>query len=108
VTYSSTYPDVGFGALGTLGGTAANCTGSTYASSANACLIDDVLATTTVKSGYNFTATAGTQTPSVTYTSLAVPSVLGQSGQRAFCSDESGVIRFNPGGVACANTDSAL
>jgi len=34
--------------------------------------------------------------------------VNGQSGQRAFCSDQSGVIRFNLGGTACANTDSAL
>jgi type IV pilus assembly protein PilA len=108
VTYSTTYPTVGFGALATLGGTAANCAGATYASSAKACLIDDVLATTAVKSGYNFTATAGTGTPAVTYTSLAVPSVNGQSGQRAFCSDQSGVIRFNGGGTACANTDPAL
>ena len=108
VTYSTTYPDVGFGALANLGGTAANCAGSTFASSAQACLIDDVLATTTVKSGYNFTATTGTGTPAVTYTSLAVPSVNGQSGQRAFCSDQSGVIRFNPGGTACDNTDAAL
>ncbi len=108
ITYSSTYPDVGFGALATLGGTAANCSGATYASSTNACLIDDVLATTAIKSGYNFTATAGTGAPAVTYTSLAVPSVNGQSGQRAFCSDQSGVIRFNLGGTACANTDSAL
>jgi len=108
ITYSSTYPDVGFGALATLGGTAANCSGATYASSTNACLIDDVLATTAIKSGYNFTAMAGTGAPAVTYTSLAVPSVNGQSGQRAFCSDQSGVIRFNLGGTACANTDSAL
>jgi prepilin-type N-terminal cleavage/methylation domain-containing protein len=108
VTYSTTYPTVGFGNLATLGGTAANCAGSTYASSAQACLIDDVLATTAVKSGYNFTGTAGTGAPAVTYTSLAVPSVNGQSGQRAFCSDQSGVIRFNPGGTACVNTDAAL
>src|SRR5260370_27080596 len=63
VTYSNTYPTVGFGALAALGGTAANCAGATYASSANACLIDDVLATTAVKSGYNFTATAGFRGP---------------------------------------------
>ena len=29
VTYSNTYPTVGFGNLGVLGGTAANCAGST-------------------------------------------------------------------------------
>ena len=108
VTYSNTYPTVGFGNLGVLGGTAANCAGSTYASSSNACLVDDVLANTAIKSGYNFTATAGSGTPSVTYTSLAVPSANGQSGSRAFCSDQSGVIRFNAGGTACGNTDAAL
>jgi prepilin-type N-terminal cleavage/methylation domain-containing protein len=108
VTFSNSYPTIGFAALANLGGTAANCAGATYASSANACLIDDVLATTAVKSGYNFAATAGTGTPAVTYTSLATPSVNGQSGQRAFCSDQSGVIRFNPGGTACVNTDAAL
>ena len=108
ITYSTTYPTVGFGALATLGGAAASCAGATFASSAKACLIDDVLATTAKKSGYNFTATAGAGTPAVTYVSLAVPTVNGQSGQRAFCSDQSGVIRFNAGGVACANTDPAL
>jgi type IV pilus assembly protein PilA len=111
VTYSTTYPSVGFAALGSLGGAASSCAGASYASSANACLIDDVLATTAVKSGYTFTATATAGTgggPSVVYTSLAVPSALGQSGQRAFCSDQSGVIRYNAGGTACTNADNAL
>ena len=108
ITYSTTYPTVGFGALTTLGGAAASCAGATFASSAKACLIDDVLATAAKKSGYNFTATAGAGTPAVTYTSLAVPTVNGQSGQRAFCSDQSGVIRFNAGGVLCSNADPAL
>jgi threonine aldolase len=44
----------------------------------------------------------------VTYTSLAVPSALGQSGQRVFCSDQAGVIRYNAGGAACTNADNAL
>jgi prepilin-type N-terminal cleavage/methylation domain-containing protein len=108
VTFSTTYPTVGFAALANLGGAASSCAGATYASSANACLVDQVLATTAVKSGYAFTTTAGAGTPAVTYTSLAKPSVNGQSGQRAFCSDQSGVIRFNPGGTTCANSDSAL
>jgi hypothetical protein len=34
--------------------------------------------------------------------------VNGQTGQRAFCSDQSGVIRYNAGGTACTNTDPAL
>ena len=108
VMYSTMYTANGFGTLANLGGPAASCAGATFASAAQACLIDDVLATTAVKSGYNFTATPGAGTPAVSYDSLAVPSVNGSSGQRAFCSDESGVLRFNAGGVACANTDPAL
>jgi prepilin-type N-terminal cleavage/methylation domain-containing protein len=108
VTFATTYPDLGFGTLANLGGPAASCAGATFASSAQACLIDDVLATTTVKSGYNFTTTVGAGTPATNYSSLALPSVNGQSGQRAFCSDESGVIYYNAGGTACSNSDSAL
>jgi type IV pilus assembly protein PilA len=108
MTYSTTYPDLGYANLANLGGTAANCAGTTYASVANACLIDDVLATAAVKSGYTFTATAAGGPPAVSYTSLAVPSAPGQSGQRSFCSDQSGVIRYNAGGAACDNTDSPL
>jgi len=112
VTYSTTYPNIGFSAdLKSLGGTAATCAAATGAAVANACLIDDVLSTTGVKSGYTFTAvgTAGTGSALlVTYASKALPSVVGQSGQRAFCSDQSGVIRYNATGTACTNTDPAL
>jgi hypothetical protein len=94
--------------LAKLGGVAGTCSNPTGASSTLACLIDDVLATQAVKSGYSFTATPGGTVPAVTYTSLAVPSALGQSGQRAFCSDQSGVIRYNAGGAACTNADNAL
>ena len=105
VAYSTTYPAIGFTALSALGG-AAPCTSAT---SATACLIDNVLsASPNVKSGYDFTATASGSAPSVQYTSLGLPTVVGQSGQRAFCSDQSGVIRYNTGGTACSNADSAL
>jgi type IV pilus assembly protein PilA len=105
VTYSTTYPSIGFASLSALGG-AAPCTTAT---SASACLLDDVLSTVGVKSGYGFTATADTSsTPSVAYTSTALPSVVGQSGQRAFCSDQSGVIYYNAGGTACTNADNPL
>jgi type IV pilus assembly protein PilA len=102
VTYSTTYPATGFAALTSLGG-AAPCTAAT---STAACLIDDVL-TAGTKSGYNFAAGAGTGTPAVTYSSNASPSVAGQSGQRYFCSDQSGVIRYNAS-AACGNTDAPL
>lgn len=108
VTFSTTYPSVGFANLNALGGTASACATSTGATSTTACLIDDVLASTAIKSGYNFTATAGGGTPAVTYSSIAKPVSVGQSGQRAFCSDQSGVIRYNAAGTTCANTDPAL
>jgi type IV pilus assembly protein PilA len=107
VTYSTTYPNVGFAlALANLGG-AAPCVNAT---SVSACLIDDVLSVTAVKSGYNFTAVgaAGGGPVNVTYISTAKPTVVGQSGQRAFCSDQSGVIRYNATGLACLPADPAL
>src|ERR1700730_1622574 len=105
VTFASTYPDQGFSPdLASLGGPAP-CVNAVVT---GACLIDDVLSTTAVKSGYSFTAVGVGALPMVQYTSTALPSVLGQSGQRAFCSDESGVIRYNGGGAACTDTDPAL
>src|SRR5467141_3318321 len=53
VTYSTTYTSIGFAALGALGGTAP----CTTATSARACLLDDVRSNTKVKSGYNFNVT---------------------------------------------------
>jgi type IV pilus assembly protein PilA len=108
MTYSTTYPSIGYANLASLGGAAPTCATATGATSTTACLIDDVLANTAVKSGYNFTTIAGGTVPSVTYTSLGVPTALGQSGQRAFCSDQSGVIRYNAGGTACTNADNPL
>jgi prepilin-type N-terminal cleavage/methylation domain-containing protein len=102
IQYNSTY-GIGFGTLGAIGSSAA---GTCTASSTNACLIDDVL-TKGTKSGYTFVVTpAGTG--NVTYTSTGLPSVVGQSGQRGFCSDQSGVIRFNPAGTCNPASDAAL
>jgi len=105
VAFSTTYPSIGFTQLTALGG-AAPCTSAT---SAAACLIDNVLssATTSVKSGYDFTVAGLTGTPSVTYTSNAGPQAPGQSGQRYFYSDQSGVIRYNTSAAASAS-DAAL
>jgi type IV pilus assembly protein PilA len=109
MTFTTIYPSVGYTNLVNLGGTATICATSTGATSTTACLIDDVLATTAVKSGYNFTGVAGGGgAPNVIYNTLALPTVPGQSGQRAFCSDQSGVIRYNAGGTACGITDSPL
>lgn len=95
VTYASTYPKAGFSSsLEALGGPTP-CTPS----STSACLIDSVLASGT-KSGYRFTyeahSTTGTEVMDA-YTLQAVPINQGQTGQRSFCSDETGVIRLTTG-----------
>ncbi len=103
VTYSSTYPNLGFPASLTALGGAAPCT----ATSAAACLLDQVLSAGT-KSGYGFVWTSDAATPSVGYTIAATPVSVGSTGQRMFCSDMSGVIRFDPSGASCTAASSAL
>lgn len=109
ITYFSTY-GAGFPAnLTVLGGTpgaAANC-------SAGAQLIDNVLSTGT-KSGYNFTFTPSGTSQTVggcagypSYSIVAVPVVTGQTGQRSFYTDQSGVIRFDTTGSASVSPASA-
>ena len=108
VAFATTYPSVGFTTLGNLGGAAAACTGA-GANSTMACLIDNVIAATpNVKSGYDFNVTGLTGTPAVTYNSTGYAQVQGQSGQREFCSDQSGVIRANATASTCANTDAPI
>lgn len=78
----------------------------------NAQLIDSVL-TSGLKSGYKLEIVPGTQeVPSASvpqgctagfadgYVVTAVPITVGTTGQRAFCSDATGVIRSNPTGTA--------
>jgi type IV pilus assembly protein PilA len=106
VIYSSTwgvqYPGTLAAMAGTLGGTPV-CTA--------ALLIDPVLAAATTaalaKSGYFFAYLGATATPAaggctgdLSYTITGVPAVVGQTGQRGFFSDQSGVIRFNTTGAA--------
>ena len=103
VTYNTNYPTVGYtGTLAQLGGSPATCATATGASSTTACLIDNVLATGT-KSGYNFAIGGTTGTPAVTYTSSATPVSPGKSGQRYFCSDQSGVIEYLLTGACTGN-----
>jgi prepilin-type N-terminal cleavage/methylation domain-containing protein len=107
VTYALTYPNLGFAAaLTNLGGTAANCTNP---SSTTACIVDNVLAGGT-KSGYKLTSvgTGGVSgaSPNTGYLSTALPSAVGTTGTRGFCSDQAGVIYFNTNGGAIG-TDAA-
>ena len=108
ITYSSTYGN-GFPTdlleLGGVAGAAADCNGAQ--------LLDSVLAGVTgvnQKSGYSFSISGGTANAtkptgcntagaSDGYMVNAIPVTIGTSGQRAFCSDGSGVIRYDATGV---------
>jgi type IV pilus assembly protein PilA len=101
IAYFSTY-GTGYAPLANLGGPAA-C----VASANTACLIDTFL-TGGAKSGYTISTPApgapGTiAAPNVIYSVNAVPIVLGSSGQRSFCSDQSGVLRNDSTGAIPAN-----
>ncbi len=101
VTYSTTYPTVGFAsALANLGGAAnAACTPATN----TACLIDNVLSAGT-KSGYAFTAQAGVAaTPQTTYYATATPVTANQTGIRSFCAFEDAVVRVDSTGTLAAS-----
>src|SRR5713101_393758 len=88
VTYSSTYPAVGYPS--TLTQLAPNAT----ATSTSADLIDSVLAAGT-KSGYQFSMAAiGAGTPLTGYTVGGDPVAPNTSGTRGFFSNQSGVIRY--------------
>ena|SRR5215475_1559518 len=112
VSYQSTYPTVGFApALVNLGGPL----GAACVPSQNtACLIDSVLANNgnpagTGKSGYRFTSGTGTAAGGVNigYTIQAAPVSVNQTGKRAFCANEDGLIRVDPAGV-CSNTEAGI
>jgi type IV pilus assembly protein PilA len=105
ISFYSTYGD-GFPAditsIGTTGAAAVSCT--------NAELIDSIL-TAGTKSGYSFSlihgATVVTTVPSGCtagysdgYSVTAKPTTVGTTGQRSFCSDGSGVIRYDATGAA--------
>jgi type IV pilus assembly protein PilA len=104
VAYASTW-GTGFAVtLTNLGGAAVPC----VASAATACLLDPVLSAGT-KSGYTIAAPGAAAVGGVVpgFAVSAVPVTVGQTGQRAFCSDESGVVRFDPTGTVTAGTDIA-
>jgi type IV pilus assembly protein PilA len=103
VTYSISYPDVGFPAtLNFLGG-ADPCA----ASAASACLIDDNLAQG-AKGGYTFAWTGDGATPSVSFTIAGTPLVPGSTAQSTYCSDQTAVIYYDPNGAACTNASQTL
>ena len=105
ISYSSTYGNgfpISLAQIGTTGTAAVSCN--------NAELVDSVL-TAGTKSGYTFkvlagngaaTAPAGCAAPGSTdgYGVIATPVTVGTTGQRSFCSDASGVIRYDATGTA--------
>jgi prepilin-type N-terminal cleavage/methylation domain-containing protein len=103
ITYASTYQNAGFPpTLLALGG-ASPC----VAAAASACLLDTVLSGGT-KAGYKFIYTGDGATPSVSYTITATPVTLGMTGTRQFCSDQVGVIRFEPSGAGCGSGSAPI
>ena len=95
VTYSTTYPTVGYAAtLVALGPADATC--SAGPSSANACMVDFNLgqAKTTAKSGYLLDAANDGNAPSLVYTAGAGAQTWNQTGVRSFCSVQDAVLRF--------------
>jgi type IV pilus assembly protein PilA len=107
ISYSSTYGNGFPGLLSQIG-----TTGSAAVSCDNAELLDSVL-TGGSKSGYTFKVLAGNGLGAKPagcsnagstdgYGVVGTPITLGTTGQRSFCSDASGVIRFDATGATAA------
>lgn len=102
--YESTYPGRGYApSLTVMGGKPGSGTPTPEAAQ----LLPDDLASG-VKSGYNFVVAGGEKNTVNNadqyngYTVTATPISVGRSGNRSFCSDASGQIRFDPkGGTNC-------
>ncbi len=103
--FESNYPTNGFAcSIAALGGDPKSGAPSITAAQ----LIQPDLASG-VKSGYQFTITNCTKvnnggTDRITgYVITATPLTVGQSGDRSFCADQSGIIKFDPaGGTNCS------
>lgn len=76
---------------------------------AGAGIIDTVLAGGT-KSGYQFAEAGGGAVGGVntTFTDTAIPVTIGTSGQNMYCSDQAGVIYFDPSGAGCSNASLTI
>ena len=109
-TYQSTYNN-GFPSAFTVFG------GPPPGTCALSNLLDTTLTTTGQKSGYtlSYTLVKALTTPATgcgtagaaTYVTAAVPLSVNATGNRTFCSDESGVIHVDPAGGAAPATDTA-
>jgi type IV pilus assembly protein PilA len=96
ITYFSTYQQIGYPpTLASMGGVAP-CTST----STSACMLDETVALGT-KSGYTFAWNSDGAVPSVAYSATATPVSVGRTGQRMFCTDQTGVTRSDPSGSGC-------
>jgi hypothetical protein len=94
VSYVAAYPATGYGTLAQLGGVTPRTP-----LPANACLIDQSLATNyggNGKSGYNFDIAVITKGQ---YVATGTPITVGSTGVNSFCSIEDGVVRKDPAGA---------
>ena len=118
VTYLTAYPTVGYSptlvALGPGAGVQACPAGGP--TSLTACLLDSALSNNVAnggKSGYTVDAigaVVGAATTNVVYGVGSAPLVFNQTGVRRFCSEEDGVLHFDPntgGSVARTTTGTA-
>ena len=99
VTYSSSWGSGYAATVDNLGG-AVPCGPAT---AATACIIDSGLSVAPYyKSGYSFAAVGNTAVGGVNsgFEASATPTVVDITGKRAFCSDQTGVLRANTNGVA--------
>ncbi len=106
VTYSTTYVAAGYApTLAILGPGTTDCTTPT---SANACLVDNVLGcsgTKCPKGGYNYFLTStGTAAPFADYTASASPLGMGATGSRNYCSNPDAVVRISASSTPTAFT----
>jgi hypothetical protein len=94
VSYAADFPELGFTCtLSDLGGS-----GDVESSSHAASLINKALASGSM-AGYSFALTDGSGSPGDHFRAVAAP-VNPERGLRAFCSDESALIRFSDDGQA--------
>jgi prepilin-type N-terminal cleavage/methylation domain-containing protein len=105
IEYQTTYntmPSTSFSQLGPV------ASGSVPSASA-ADLVDSLLGATgnPTKSGYTFTYTAGSGTPTTQYSIVAVPQST-STGQRKFFTDQSGVIRQTTDGTTPTVTSTPI
>ncbi len=103
VTYSTSYPNLGYPAQLTFLGGGNPCTPVP----SQACLVDDALAQG-LKDGYKFQLTGDGLTPSYSFTVSAIPQAVGSSGQNMFCTDQTAVVHYDPTGSGCTSASPTL